>query len=541
MLNKKVFLKATLIITFATLLSKVLGLVRQQYSIFLFGGGWEFDAFVAAFRIPNALRELLAEGALSAAFIPIFSAILVREGKKEAFLFANKVLNITVMITIGVTFIGVLVSDSFMASYHNPAEYKKASFLASQLFYIMMFYLPFISLSALVMGMLNSMDRFTIPALGPFFSNITFLLVLYFSYRLFSGLETINQIQALAYAVVAGGCTYLLIQIPTLIKSGFRFQFSIDFKNKHIREFFTLFVPFAVAMGVPKLNNILSNLYSYDIEGGNTALSQGFFIIQLPLSIFVAGISMVSLPNMSKYFENKDMDGLKNLVLMGLRLVFFFTVPSVVGLMVMDWEIARFIYSDVLKIFSGGGTGKITNTVIENISKAQFYFAPAILSMGLSIVLIRAFQSMKDMKTMIYTGIASVALHLSIMSLLVSWWGWSFEGIALSITVSSYFNLILLVAILIRQIGQFPWTPTLLSMTKVLAAAIVMGCAIFFLNQWAIPLKIIGIPYLDNILSTTLLIVFGVMTYLITLYFLKEKEFREIIKRIVRKILSRRN
>ncbi|HEO65850.1 MAG TPA: murein biosynthesis integral membrane protein MurJ [Spirochaetes bacterium] len=537
-MNKKVFLRTTLIITFATLLSKVLGLVRQQYSIFLFGGGWEFDAFIAAFRIPNALRELLAEGALSAAFIPIFSAILVREGKKEAFLFANKVLNITILITIAVTLTGALIADGFMSSYHNPSPL--ASSLASQLFYIMMFYLPFISLSALIMGMLNSMNQFTIPALGPFFSNITFLLVLYFSYRLFNGLETMNQIQALAYAVVAGGCTYLLIQIPALIKSGFRFHFSIDFKDKHIREFFTLFVPFAVAMGIPKLNNILSNLYSYNIEGGNTALSQGFFIIQLPLSIFVAGISMVSLPNMSKYFENKDMDGLKDLVLMGLRLVFFFTVPSVVGLMVLDFEIPRFIYKDVLLIFSGGEAGKITNTVIENISKAQFYFAPAILSMGLSIVFIRAFQSMKDMKTMIYTGIASVALHLGLMSLLVGRWGWSFEGIALSITVSSYFNLILLIAILIRQIGRFSWTPTLVSMVKIVAASIVMGGVILILNQWATPLGIISTPYLDNILSTTLLIAFGVMTYLVALYLLKEKEFREIVKRIGRKLLSRK-
>ncbi|MDH4128842.1 MAG: murein biosynthesis integral membrane protein MurJ [Spirochaetota bacterium] len=561
MLNKRLFLKSTLIITAATLLSKVLGLVRQQYSLYLFGGGWEYDSFVAAFRIPNALRELLAEGALSAAFIPIFSAILVRSGKKEAFIFANKVLNISIIITFTVIIIGLVFSNVFMSYYHNPDVYPSAAPLAARLFDIMMFYLPFISLSALIMGMLNSMNQFAIPALGPFFSNVAFLAVLYFSYKLFNSSEVSERILYLSYATVIGGFTHFIIQTPSLIKSKFKFNFTIDFKDNNIKEFFTLFVPFAMAMGIPKLNNILSNIYSHDIIGGNTALSQGFFIVQLPLSVFVAGVSMVSLPNMSKYFESGDMDNLKNLILMGFRIVFFFIFPSAIGLMLLDVEISHFIFSDILLIFSKK-TGKINDLVIGNIALAQFYFSPGIISMGLSIVFIRAFQSMKDMKTMIYTGIASVALHLLLMTIFISYIGLSFEGIALSITLSSFFNLILLILILLRKMGKFQWNKTFISMGKMIIATCIMAIIIYLLkeilfnshnssilhNNVSLELKnkvkksemLSSLSYIGNIIKLFIIIIAGLISYTISLFLLKEEEFKKVMDKILKKLLPQK-
>ena len=529
MLNKRLILKSTLIIAFATMLSKVLGLVRQQYSIYLFGGGKEYDSFVAAFRIPNALRELLAEGALSAAFIPLFAAILVSRGKEEAFSFANKVLNIALLITIAVIILGSLTSGWFMGFYHYNPQFPDATELADSLFRIMLFYLPFISLSALIMGMLNSMERFSIPALGPFFSNIAFLLALYFSYRALG-------IESLGYALIIGGFTYFAIQIPSLMKTGFRYRFSIGFKDKDIREFFTLFIPFALAMGIPKLNNILSNIYSDEITGANTALAQGFFIIQLPLSVFVAGISMVSLPNMAKLFEQDNLEELKSLALMGLRMVFFFTLPSAVGLMLLDYEIARLIYSDLLLLFSGGSPGRIDDLIVRNIASAQFYFAPGIIAMGLSIIFIRSFQAMKDMKTMIYTGILSVLLHLGLMTVFVSYLGWSFEGIALSITLSSFFNLILLIIILLLKVGSFAWGKTLLSMTRVLLGGLAMSLVIYSLRVFLKGVAIVGTPYWDNIISTMILIIAGSVTYIVSLYLLREEELTAVLSRLIRKL-----
>lgn len=532
MINKKVILKSAMIITLATLMSKVLGLVRQQYSIYLFGGGWEYDSFVAAFRIPNALRELLAEGALSAAFIPLFSAILIRSGKKPAFEFANKVLSISIIITFTVSVIGVFSSYYFMPYYHNNPQFPLASHLAMTLFDIMMFYLPFISLSALMMGMLNSMDKFTIPALGPFFSNITFLAVL----AIFAGSMDIT---ALAYATIAGGISYFIIQIPVLWKSDFRFKFNLDLKDSNIKEFFLLFFPFALAMGIPKLNNILSNLFSDEITGANTALAMGFFVIQLPLSVFVAGISMVSLPKMSKLFEEKNIDEFKNLILLGIRMVLFFTLPSVIGLMLLDLDIARFIYSDVLKIFSGGESGKIEDWVIQNISIAQFYFAPGIIAMGLSIIFIRALQSMKDMRTMIYTGIATVILHLVLMTVLVKYYHLSFKGIAISISVSSFFNLMLLIIISYTKIGSFKLKSTFKSLSKMLLAVLFMGITLYVLKDSIQPITFLSIDYIENIIKTLFLITTGAGIYALTLYILKEEEFSKIVNKIVSKLIKR--
>jgi len=295
-----------------------------------------------------------------------------------------------------------------------------------------------------------------------------------------------------------------------------------------------------LAMGDPKLNNILSNIFSDEITGGNTALSQGFFIVQLPLSVFVAGISMVSLPNMSKYFENGDIDNLKNLVLMGLRMVTFFTLPSVIGLMVLDHEIARFIYSDVLMIFSGGSRGKIDDVVIQNISLSQYFFAPGIISMGLSIIFIRAFQSMKDMKILILSGLASVALHLVLMKVFVDYFGWSFGGIALSITLSSFFDLSLLIVIFLKKLGRLPFKKTAISIFKMILSGIAMGAVILLFKQFVPNWKIIDIHYIDNIINTMILIISGMIVYLLTLLLVKEEEFHSIYRRVVDKFLPKK-
>ncbi len=530
MLSKQSFLKTSIIISLAVLASKVLGLVRQQYSIYLFGGGWEFDSFIAAFRIPNALRELLAEGALSAAFIPLFSAILLRRGKAEAFSFANKVISLAIIITVFIAFIGYISSDIFISYYHNNPEHINSSVMASELLSVIMFYLPFISLSALAMGMLNSMDKFTIPALGPFFSNIAFLVILYFSHKIFG-------IQALAYSIIVGGLAYLVIQIPLLVRSGFRFRFTINFKDEHIKEFLALFIPFAMAMGIPKLNNILSNIFSGEITGANTALAQGFFVIQLPLSVFISGISTVSLPNLAKYFDSGKRDSFKSLIAIGLRMVLLITVPSAFGIMILDYEISRLIFSDILLLFSED-SGKINDTLIRNIGIAQFYFAPAIISMGASVIFLRAFQSMKDMKTMIYTGLSSVILNFILMMVLVKFW--SFRGIAFSIMLSSFFNFALLVIVFVIKVGDINFKTSIFNFIRILLKAfsgsVIMLLVIYFLRLIIEDIAITSIYYVDNIIKTIILIVFGGISYVLSLLLFREEEVLSIFNHLVKRL-----
>lgn len=518
MISKKLFFQFAGLLSLATLLSKILGLFRQQYSLFLFGGGWEYDAFVAAFRIPNALRELLAEGALSSALIPVFSVILLRKGKKEAFVLANQIFTIAFFLTLSLALLGLLFSKTWMNFYHSNPSFPNSSLVSADLLRIMLFFLPFISFSALSMGVLNSMGHFSIPSLGPLLSNMGFLVFIFFFH---------NQLQvySLGYATIFGAILYFLIQIPILRHFGFRLRFQIDWKNPELREFWKLFFPFALALGIPKLNQILANFYSDSITGANTALSQGFFLIQLPISLFVVSISTLSLPNLVQALVKKQQDSsFRDWSIRAIHLTLFFTLPSALILMVLHKEIPRLLYQDILQLFFSG-SGKIDTSVIENISTALLYFAPAIPFIGFSVILIRIFQSLKNMKVIIWTSSISVLFHWSFMSFLLLYLDFSFEGIALSITLASALNSLLLSIALMKGkflIGLFS-VSTLLRIAKLILSASCMAIALFLAKNWTV--QISTNPFLNNSMQTLWLLAFSGFFYLGLLYLLREREW----------------
>ncbi len=520
----KILRSAGLMMMFTTL-SKVTGQLRQMLALAFFGATFLHDSFVSANRIPNSLRELLAEGALSAAFVPIFTKVLVIEGKERAFNYANNIINISVLFNLLIITLGILFSSDFMTFYHENQEYQP---LAADLLIYLLPFVMIISLNAIMMGILNSLEQYITPSIGPFASNIIFISVLIVSYNL---LEDQNKIFSLVFSTLAGGLAYVSVQIPAIIKSGFRYQFVISFKDKYVREFLYLFLPAVLSMGVPKLIGIMSNKFATDIKGANTSLYYSFIILQLPISIFITGISVISLTNLSKLYEERKIEEFTSFFLNGYKFVCFFTLPSLIGLMILSTEIAQFIYYDIITLFTNNVN--ITLQGIEGIGSCLFYYSFGIIPMGLTIISFRVFQSIKKMNIPLYSSVITVISFIILASILKNE-TLKYSGIALAFSISSYINFFILFVFIIKEIQIYSWYKLFAGLSKIIVASFSMGWVLILIKKLDIFVSI------DNMFRTPLFIITGLSLYTGILFILREEEVLSISKKFKEKYSGRK-
>ncbi len=511
-ITKSFILKSSIIIMIATLLSKLLGLVREQLALYLFGGSHSHDAFIAAYKLPNALRNLLAEGAFSAAFIPIFSSLLVNKSKEEAFDFANKVITLLFFTAIIITGLGILFAPNII-----PVIYKHDARLdlAIQLSRIMMPFLIFVSISAIIMGILNSLHHFLFPALAPLFGNVIFIITLILLYGNYG-------IKSLAIAILASGVFYFLSQTPSLAKKRFRFKFNFKFRDSNVKRFLKSFFPIAFGMAIFQLNLLVSIRFSSPFEGAVVAIDKTFIILQLILSVFVTGISTVSLPTFSRYIAENKNEKFKETFIVGIRMVLFFTVPAMIGLMALNTDVASMIYRDIFQMVKGS-TGKIKLTDIINMGNCLFFFAPGMVSFGCVVILNRAFQGLKKYYIPFFTGIVSIITNIILINLFINT-SLKFIGIPLSISISSWLNMILLSLILRIKSGKFPIMKLIDSAFKVLLASAIMGALVRLLKKRVIFLHFVEHTGFEHLFYTLLLILTGIFIYTGILFLLKEKD-----------------
>lgn len=545
MLSKNKILKFVFIIMIATFLSKVLGLFREMYALHLFGGGLERDAFTSALRIPNAMRELLAEGAFSAAFITLFSQILVRHGEKKAFIFANKIINLSLIVSVIVVGISLLLADLIISIFHSGPPPTED--LAITMFRIIFPFLIFLSLASMMMGILNSKDHFIAPSLSPFFSNVVFILVLFFASVWVQNLS----IHYLAIAVLLGGLAQFIIQFPVAIKKGWRYKADFKFNDPMVKDFARLFIPMAAAMGIPKLINILSNPFATFFEGTNTAIYYSFLMVQLILSVFIQGISVISLPQLSKFYSMQDWIGFRGMVSNGIRLVLFFAIPSVLFLMILSNELSYFLWNDIWMLFTGGSISKAGPEVFNRIGTALFYFAPAIITMGINVIALRAYQAIKSMKYPIIFGLLAVGQHLATIFILWEIYGLDFNTenitnqvyalnaskiLAISFTLSSLTQSILLFTYLMITIKGLIWRPFLDGVARITIAAVGSGIFTLIGKRYLISMELFPFDHLNGIFNISAILFIAVCIYFLLMVLLRDDEVLRLFNQLKAKL-----
>ena len=438
--EKKHIARAAGVLGSATVLSRIMGMVRDMVVSRLFGAGFATDAFFAAFQIPNMLRRFFAEGALTSAFVPTFSECYTRKGEEEARELANTCFSLLTIVMAGITVAGIILSPlivrvMFPGFSAEPSKLELTVFLNRLMFP----YIFLVSLLALCMGILNTLRHFFTPAISTVFLNLSMILCALILHGTFE-----VPIVSLAVGVLAGGLLQLLLQLPVLWRKGFAFRLRFDFGNPEVRRIALLMAPSIFGVGVYYLNITVGNiLASFLPQGSVSFLYYAQRLFEFPQGIFTVSVAQAVLPSMSRQAAEGDIEALKESLQFGLRLLLFITIPATGGLIICATPIFSLL-------FMGGE--------FDYVKAGQCGIALVQYSLGLSCVamvrvLAPAFYAMKDTRTPVITAFAAFIVNL--VSSLVLMRYMLHAGLALASSLSALCNMLLLLYLLKRRIGGF--------------------------------------------------------------------------------------
>jgi putative peptidoglycan lipid II flippase len=505
--------KSTGVVSSATLLSRVMGLIREQVFAYLFGAGYATDAFIAAFRIPNLLRDLFAEGALSSAFIPVFTDYLTNQGKEKAWELANLILNLLlvtlcVLVILGIIFAPYLVEIIAPGFSHEAGKQELTTLLSR----IMFPFLLLVALAALAMGILNTFRHFGIPAVAPTMFNLGMI-----AGGIILSPYVHPPIMSMAIGVLVGGLGQFAIQLPSLRKIGFKYRFAINLHHPGVKRILWLMAPATLGLASTQVNIFVNTLIaSFLPQGSVSYLSYSFRLMQFPIGMFGVAVATVTFPIVSEHAARKDINRLISTFVSSLKLVFFLTIPSAVFLAVAS--------QPVISVLFQHGRFKYLDTVAT--SQALIFYCIGLFAYSSVRLTASTFYSMADTRTPVKTSLIAVSVNIILNLALMKPMG--FRGLATAASVSAMVNLFLLLVVLDRRIGPLNRKDIWETFFKILSSAIFMGIVLwFYLKFFGVNLQTYGLfPKIGELL---VILILGLASYIIMSYVLKLKELDRIL------------
>ncbi len=464
-------------VSVAMAMSRVTGLLREIVMARLFGAGFVYDAFLLGFRIPNLTRDLFAEGALSSAFVPIFTQTLAHKGRKEAAQLSNLVATALIIVVGLFCLVGIIFTPAWVnllaSGFHQvPGKFE----LAVKLTRIMFGFLLLVALAAQAMGVLNACNRFAVPALASTFFNIgsiTFGLILGYVVGPHFGLEPIT---GMAIGVVLGGALQLAWQLPSLRAEGFRFRPAIDWNHPLLRKIFSLMGPAILGNAAVQINVLVITNFASRIPGNGPVswLGYSFRFMQLPLGLFGVAIASATLPSISRSAGIGNFDEFRRTLSKSLGMVFLLTLPSSVGLIVLGRTMIGAIYQG----------GKFSAYDTEQTALALSCYAVGLAGYSALKVLNPAFYALHDARTPMIVSVLSIAVNYFTASMLFRHTGLGHEGLALSTAAVATFGGVALFVILRKRIGGIYGRNLMESFWKIAVASAVMGAVVLLSSHW---------------------------------------------------------
>lgn len=506
--------KATGFISLATFLSRILGYIKDMILAKYFGATGLSDVFFVAFRIPNLLRELFAEGSMSSAVIPVLKENQIKKGEGEAREIAKSLFTAIILIVGGITLLGIIFSPFIVkiiapGFISNPQKFELTVLLTK----IMFPFLLFISLASFTMGVLNTNNIFFIPALAPCFLNISvILLVVGFSSFFF------NPIISVAVGVTLGGILQWLIQSPAYYKAGYRFGFARF--HPALKKIAILVVPTTLSLTVNQINIFVSTIIaSFLAEGSVTYLYYSMRLIQLPIGIFGVAVGMAVLPALSQHVAEGKIDLLKEDFSFSLRLLFFLVIPSMFGLIMLKEPIVNTLFQ----------RGSFDLNATLNTAQALLFYSLGIWATVGSRTITATFYSFQDTKTPVICATAGMFTNVTVSLLLMN--SMKHNGIALAYSSAASVQFILLSIFLTRKIPKISFRPITISAIKNIFASLIavsvakIICSIdpsLWRRSDGILIKF---AYLGTAISL------AVFIYLLITYIMKNEELGYILKK----------
>ena len=459
------------LIGLATMTSRVLGLARETVFAAYFGASasMQMDAFNVAFRIPNLLRDLFAEGAMTAAFVPTFTRTFGAQGREAAWRLGNLVMNALLLVTIALVALGILFAPQITALLAPEyAEIPGKLELTTGLTRVMLPFLPTLAIAAAMMGMLNSMRRFFMPSLSPAMFNVASILSVVALYPLMP-----EPIYAVAIGTLLGGLGQIVLQWPSLRREGFRYQPVISFRDPAVLEILKLMGPATAGLAAVQINVAVNTFLATSQEQGAVSwLQYAFRLMYLPIGIFGVSIATASLPDISRQAAADDLRAVRDTVSRGLRMMLMLNVPAAVGLIVLAEPIVAMIYQ----------RGMFLPADTSAAAAALMFYAPGLLGYSAVKIASPTFYAMRDSRTPVIVSVLSVLVNLGLNLALVRVMG--FRGLAFGTAIAAVFNALALLWLLRGRLGGLDGRRLFDTLIKVSVASAAMGVAAYATVSW---------------------------------------------------------
>ncbi|MDD5042207.1 MAG: murein biosynthesis integral membrane protein MurJ [Candidatus Omnitrophica bacterium] len=485
-----------------TLVSRLLGFIRDMVIARLFGVYLNAQAFVIAFRIPNLFRDFVGEGASNAAIVPTLSEYSLRAKKEEFWELSNIVLNVLMIILSVITITGIIFSPVIVRviapGFIAFPEQLEATIRLNRIIFP---YILLIGLAVYATAILNSLKDFAVSAFAPCLLNISIIAC-----ALFLGQGTTG----LASGILLGGVLQLAVQVPALFKKGFRFRPVIDFKHPGLRQIGRLMLPRLASSGIYQLNNFvdsaLGSLIAVVGDGGVAVLYFAYRLIQFPIGVFSNALSQAMLPTLSTQALEENRDNLKLTLSWGLRAVFFIMLPATAVFMVLAYPLISALF--------GGGKFDFNSRLLT--ANALFFYSIGLSAYGGTKILQSCFFALKD--TVTPAKMAALALAMNIVFNLALMFPMKIGGLALSTSLSGLATFTLLFLHLKKRLGGIDERAILSAFLRILSASLCMAAVCFLVNR---------------ALNVWWALFCGGLSYAVFCFIFKVSEFRMIVRWLI--------
>ncbi len=451
----------------ATLTSRVLGLIRDQILAYLFGAGNAMDAFNVAYRVPNLMRDLFAEGAMSAAFVPTFTRRLTRRGRAAAWQLGNQLINALIVVTGLLVLAGIIFARplaELLAGDYAAVPGKLE--LTVTLSRIVLPFLTLVALAAVLTGMLNSLNRFFTPAVSPAMFNVGIIFGAICLVPASSHLG-LNPIVGIAVGMLLGGTGQIALQVPALLREGYRYRLELDPRDRGLRDILTLIGPGTLAGAAVQINVLVNTILATgEGTGAVSWLNYAFRLMYLPIGLFGVSIATATLPAVSRAAALDRLDGIRETISSALRMMLMLGAPATVGLVVLAGPIVELVFE----------RGSFSPDDTRATATALAFYAPGLLGYSAVRITVPCFYALGNSLTPTLISVASVTLNVILNVMLVERMG--YRGLALGTSIAALVNAGLLGYFLRQRLGGLDTRRVLTAFVKIAVAAGCMGAAV---------------------------------------------------------------
>lgn len=504
-------LSAALVLMISVLGSKALGLIRYRLLVHNFNTS-EAALFLGAFSLPDLLFQLLIFGALSVAFIPVFTDLLQHKGEEQAFRFASNILNLSLAL-FAIFAVIAFIFTPFLNSFLLPGYTGAEKVQTDQLTRIILLGQLLLIIGAFFIAITQSFQRFLISSLAPLFYNLGIILGIWLLTPYFG-------LMGPALGVVLGAALHVAIQVPIVSKLGFRWQFSFDFFDEGVREILRLMSIRNIGLIFEQISDRVAIALASLVSVSSVTLltfAQQLFIV--PISLFGATIAQAALPILSKEQSKGEPEAFKGTLLTSMHQILFLTLPAAAILIVLRIPVVRLIY--------GAPQFNWDDTVLTGRTVA--FFALGLASQSVLLLLVRAFYALKDTNTPVIVSILSVLLNISISFFMINKLQLDVWSLGLAYAVATNFSAFLLLFFLDKKLGGFSGSLLFKPALKMLLAAVIAAIALYIpvkaLDQQVVnTTKTVGLLLLTGIASF-----FGLMIYILLVWLMRIKELYTFI------------